>query len=53
MEQEDVKLLVDWFDQNQDHKLNFIEKEGIKLAVSRAKTVGDLVKTMLDLLKNT
>ena len=49
--QQDLKLLTDWFDQNQDHKLNFIEKEAIKLAVKKASTVGDLLKTALDLLK--
>ena len=51
MDQQDLKLLTDWFDQNQDHKLNFIEKEAIKLAVKKASTVGDLLKTALDLLK--
>ena len=45
MDQQDLKLLTDWFDQNQDHKLNFIEKEAIKLAVKKASTVGDLLKT--------
>ena len=51
MDQQDLKLLTDWFDQNQDHKLNFIEKEATKLAVKKASTVGDLLKTALDLLK--
>lgn len=51
MDQEDLKLLMDWFEQNKDHKLNFLEKEAIKLAVKRADTVGDLLKTALDLLK--
>ena len=51
MSEEDLKLLTDWFEKNQDHKLNFIEKEAIKLAVKRANTVGDLLKTALDLLK--
>ena len=51
MEQEDLKLLMDWFEENKDHKLNFIEKEGIKLAVRKAETVGDLLQTALDLLK--
>jgi hypothetical protein len=36
MDQQDLKLLTDWFDQNQDHKLNFIEKEAIKLAVKKS-----------------
>ncbi len=51
MDQEDLKLLLDWFEQNKDHKLNFLEKEAIKLAVKKASTVGDLIKTALDLLK--
>ena len=51
MEKEDLKLLLDWFDEHKDDKLNFIEKEAIKLAVKRASTVGDLMKTALDLLK--
>ena len=51
MDQEDLKLLTDWFAENKDHKLNFLEKEAIKLAVKRANTVGDLLKTALDLLK--
>ena len=48
---EDLKLLMDWFEQNKDHKLNFIEKEAIKLAVKKANTVGDLLQTALGLLK--
>ena len=48
---EDLKLLMDWFEENKDHKLNFIEKEGIKMAVRKAETVGDLLQTALDLLK--
>ena len=51
MEQEDIQLLVKWFEQNKDHKLNFIEKEAIKLAVRKADTVGDLLQTALNLLK--
>ena len=51
MNPEDLKLMMDWFDENKDHKLNFIEKEGIKMAVRKADTVGDLLKTALDLLK--
>ena len=51
MNQEDLKLLMDWFEQNKDHKLNFIEKEGIKMAVRQADTVGDLLQTALGLLK--
>ena len=51
MNPEDLKLLMDWFEENKDHKLNFIEKEGIKMAVRKADTVWDLLKTALDLLK--
>ena len=51
MNPEDLKLLMEWFEENKDHKLNFIEKEGIKLAVRKAETVGDLLQTALDLLK--
>jgi len=51
MNDEDLKLLVDWFEKNKDHKLNFIEKEAVKLAVRKADTVGDLFKTAIDLLK--
>ena len=51
MSEEDLKLLMDWFEQNKDHKLNSIEKEGIKLAIRKADTVGDLLQTALDLLK--
>ncbi len=51
MDQQDVKLLTDWIEQNKDHKLNFIEKEAIKMAVRNASTVGDLLETALGLLK--
>lgn len=51
MSDEDLKLLVDWFENNKDHKLNFIEKEAIKLAVKKADTVGDLFNTAIGLLK--
>ena len=51
MDQEDLKLLMDWFEENKDHKMNFLEKEAVKMAVKRAETVGDLLKTALDLLK--
>ena len=51
MDHEDVKLLVDWFEENKDHRLNLIEKEAIKLAVRKADTVGDLLETALKLLK--
>ena len=51
MSPEDLKLLMDWFEENKDHKLNFVEKEAIKLAVKKANTVGDLLQTALSLLK--
>ena len=55
MNPEDLKLLMDWFEENKDHKLNFIEKEGIKLAVRKAETVGDLLKsdTKLDEMRES
>ena len=49
--EEDLKLLTEWLEKNKDHKLNFIEKEAIKLALRKADTVGDLVETALNLLK--
>ena len=51
MNSEDLKLLMDWFEENKDHRLNLIEKEAIKLAVRKADTVGDLLETALKLLK--
>ncbi len=51
MSGEDLKLLTDWFEKNKDHKLNFLEKEAIKMAVRKADTVGDLLETALGLLK--
>ena len=53
MNEEDLKLLLDWIEQNKGHKLNLLEKEGIKMAVRRASTVGDLLQTALDLLKHS
>ncbi|MBQ9944621.1 MAG: hypothetical protein IJO67_09720 [Clostridia bacterium] len=51
MEQKDMELLLTWLQENKDHKLNFLEKQAIKLAVGRADTVQDLVETALSLLK--
>ncbi len=51
MNPEDLKLLMDWFEENKDHKLNLLEKEAIKMAVRKAGTVGDLLQMALDLLK--
>lgn len=51
MTQEELKLLTDWFEANQDHKLTFLEKEAVKVAVWKATTVGDLLQTALKLLK--
>ena len=53
MSDEDLKLLMDWFEKNKDHRMSFLEKEAVKLAVKKADTVGDLLKTALDLLKKT
>ena len=35
MSTEELKLLTDWIEENKDHKLNFLEKEAIKMAVKR------------------
>ncbi len=51
MNEEELKLLTDWLEKNKDHELNFLEKEAVKMAVRKARTVGDLVKTAVDLLK--
>ena len=51
MEKEDIKLLLDWLEEHKDDKLNFLAKEAIKFEVKKANTVGDLLKTALDLLK--
>ena len=51
MDKDDLKLLLDWFEEHQNDKLNFLAKEAIKLEVKRANTVGDLLKTALNLLK--
>ncbi len=51
MNEEDIRLMVEWFEKNKDHKMNIIEKEAIKLAVKKADTVGDLLQTALNLLK--
>ena len=51
MEKEDLQIMVEWFDKNKDHELNFLEKEAIKVVLRKARTVGDLFETALKLLK--
>ncbi len=51
MEKEDIQILMDWFEKNRDHELNFLEKEAVKAMVRKARTVGDLMETALKLLK--
>ena len=51
MTKEDVQLLAEWFEKNQDHRLNLLEKEAIKAVLRKAETVGDLAETALKLLK--
>ena len=51
MNPDDLKLLMDWFEKNKEHKLSFLEKEAIKFELKRADTVGDLLQTALKLLK--
>ena len=51
MTNEEWNLLREWVEKNRDHRLNFLEKEAIKLAVRKADTVGDLLKMALSMLK--
>ncbi len=51
MEKEDFQLLLDWFEKNKDHEMNFLEKEAIKAVLWKSRTVGDLVEIALKLLK--
>jgi len=44
---------VEWFEQNRDHELNFLEKEAIKAVLRKSRTVGDLMETAIKLLKKT
>ena len=53
MDEQDLKLLLDWFSEHKDDKLNFIAKEAIKFEVKKANTVGDLLQTALNLLKKS
>ncbi len=45
MEQEDNQLLVKWFEQNKDHKLNKEEKKANQKTARIASTVRDLPET--------
>lgn len=51
MNEQDLKLLVDWLMEHKDDKLNFVAREAIKLELRRANTVGDLLETALKMLK--
>ena len=51
MEKDEIQLLVDWLEENRDHEITFLEKEAVKAVLRGAKTVDDLVKTALKLLK--
>ena len=53
MEKEDFQILLDWFEKNKDHELNFLEKEAIKAVLRKSRTVGDLMETALKLLKRS
>ena len=52
MTKADIQLLTDWFDKNQNHQITFLEKEAIKLMIRKAGTVGELVETVLKMLRN-
>ena len=51
MNEEDVKLLVKWLEDNREHKISFLEKEAVKLVLNRSKTVDDLLQSALQALK--
>ena len=51
MTEEDIQMLVRWLQANKDHKLGFLEKEAIKMALRQAGTVGDLAEMAVKLLK--
>ncbi|MBQ9252566.1 MAG: hypothetical protein IJ188_08020 [Clostridia bacterium] len=53
MEKEDLQILVEWFDKNKDHEMNFLEKEAIKAVLRKSRTVGELAETALKLLKKS
>ena len=50
MNDSDIEKLVRWLKENEDHRLGFLEKEAIKVAVRSAGTVGDLAAMALKLL---
>ena len=52
MTPEDIQMLVNWLNENRDHRLSFIEKEAVKAALRNAKTVGDLADLALKLLRH-
>ncbi len=51
MEQNDIEILVRWLEENKDHKISFLEKEAVKLALRQANTVGDLANLAVKLVK--
>ena len=51
METEDYQILLEWFEKNKDHEINFVEREAIKAVLRKSRTVGDLLQTALRLLK--
>lgn len=51
MEQNDIQLLVEWLEDNKDHKIGLLEREAIKVALHQAKTVGDLANLAVKLVK--
>lgn len=51
MTDQDLQLLCQWLKENENHKISFLEKEAVKLALKRADTVNDLIETALKLLR--
>lgn len=53
MTKEDLQLLVDFLEQNGDHKLTGLEKLAAKAAISKCSSLNELVSYALKLIKGT
>jgi len=50
MTDEQLQLLCNWIRENGDHKISWLEKEAVKLALNKAKTVNDLLEMAVNAL---
>jgi len=50
MTEQDLQLLCQWIRENGDHKISWLEKEAVKIALNKAGTVNDLMETALKAL---